>query len=385
MTRAVWRLEVKKHDRERGYGVQKDRRETERRMRKRVLAFDRLMKWSGRKADETARWISMSSGTLSAWERRWDEDRLEARPRGRTLERPGREERNEIIELIEMLWPDVSVPMLLAVFPGVARREMESLLCRCWRLHARRDGVLMHSIRWTRPGTVWAMDFAEPSSPVDGIYPYILEVRDIASGCNLLWLPVKEKSAGETQNALKALFVDHGAPLVIKSDNDGSFRTQKEWLGTKGVCLLLSPRYYPEYNGACEAGIGTLKTYAHHEASRHDRPGEWTCDDVEAARRRANELSRPSGHLGPTPLEKWLARNAVTDEERNVFKATVEQMIEAVRKEKAYGEYDALVWYECAGIERKALEKALARLGYLTVRRRRITPPFRSRFWRKIS
>ena len=107
---------------------------------------------------------------------------------------------------------------------------------------------------------------------------------------------------------------------------------------------------------------------------RHDRPGEWTCDDVEAARLRANELSRPDGHLGPTPQQKWRQRNAVTQDEREVFKGVVTCMTLDVRREKGLGENDALVWYECAGIERKALEKALARLGYLTIRRRRAEP-----------
>ncbi|GMV84091.1 MAG: hypothetical protein AMXMBFR7_52750 [Planctomycetota bacterium] len=31
---------------------------------------------------------------------------------------------------------------------------------------------------------------------------------------------------------------------------------------------LLSPIYYPQYNGSAEAGIGSLQTRAHHEAAR---------------------------------------------------------------------------------------------------------------------
>jgi len=72
--------------------------------------------------------------------------------------------------------------------------------------------------------------------------------------------------------------------------------------------MLFSPPYYPQYNGACEAGFGTLKTYAHHEAAKHGRPHQWSCDDVEAARMRANELSRPHGYLRPTPAENYLWR-----------------------------------------------------------------------------
>jgi hypothetical protein len=44
----------------------------------------------------------------------------------------------------------------------------------------------------------------------------------------------------------------------------------------------------------CEAGIGGLQTRAHCEAARHDRPGEWTCDDVYAA-----------GLLANIDLDRW--------------------------------------------------------------------------------
>ena len=43
--------------------------------------------------------------------------------------------------------------------------------------------------------------------------------------------------------------------------------------------------------GACEAVIGSLKSRAHHKLARNDRPGEWTCDNVEAARVMANEAA----------------------------------------------------------------------------------------------
>ena len=74
-------------------------------------------------------------------------------------------------------------------------------------------------------------------------------------------------------------------------------------LKAEGIWLLLSPPGTPEYNGACEAGIGSLMTRANHESFRNDRPGEWTCDDIEGARLMANQTARPQGHMGPTPDE----------------------------------------------------------------------------------
>ena len=128
--------------------------------------------------------------------------------------------------------------------------------------------------------------------------------------------------------ALKALVKWHGRPLVIKSDNGGALRGEKvmQWLECQEVRQLFSPRGTPRYNGACEAGIGSLKTRAVREANapaesmlsagieraRTDRPGEWTCDSSwsertcakhasrsnEAARCQANDTARPGKGSG---------------------------------------------------------------------------------------
>jgi hypothetical protein len=40
----------------------------------------------------------------------------------------------------------------------------------------------MQVLHWTRPGAVWAIDFAEPPLPIEGSYSRLLAVRDLASG-----------------------------------------------------------------------------------------------------------------------------------------------------------------------------------------------------------
>ena len=42
----------------------------------------------------------------------------------------------------------------------------------------------------------------------------------------------------------------------------------------------------------------------------------WTRQSLESARRQANELTRPQGHLGPTPSELWAGHAAITAEQR---------------------------------------------------------------------
>jgi hypothetical protein len=38
-----------------------------------------------------------------------------------------------------------------------------------------------------------------------------------------------------------------------------------------------------------EAGIGGMKVRTHYQAARNGRAGIWTCEDMEAARRKANQ------------------------------------------------------------------------------------------------
>jgi hypothetical protein len=89
------------------------------------------------------------------------------------------------------------------------------------------------------------------------------------------------------------------------------------------VIPLYSPPGRPQYNGAIEAGIGALKVRTFHQALRQGRPGEWALADAEAARQQANALGRPWGARGPTPAQRWAARQAVTPAERAAFAASV--------------------------------------------------------------
>jgi hypothetical protein len=207
----------------------------------------------------------------------------------------------------------------------MARREIQEILRRYRKAWKRRRRLLAVVLRWTRPGSVWAIDFAEPPLPVDGCYKYLLAVRDLASGVQLLWLPVIDQSARTAISALEMLFRKHGMPLVLKSDNGSAFGAgeTRRLLDRWRVWHLRSPPEWPEYNGACEAGIGSMKTRTHHESSRRGHPGEWTCEDVEAARFQANETARPWGLHGPTPEDAWYGRQPISVKERVAFAGTV--------------------------------------------------------------
>ncbi len=91
------------------------------------------------------------------------------------------------------------------------------------------------------------------------------------------------------------------------------------------VTPLLSPPYFPRYNGAIEAGIGAFKTRAHLEAARHGHPLEWNCNDVESARLQANAESRPWG-FAPDSLLSRLEKDEAS------FKLALSRVVELEQK-----------------------------------------------------
>jgi transposase InsO family protein len=362
--------------RERGADRQRHRRRMENELRCRVVWMMAKLQKRGRSRLEAAAMLGMSRSTLSAWEGKERVQQLREQPRGRPAVRADDLQRLNVNEAIRVYGPTVGVDTLKHVFPQIPKGELAFLLMR-YRIEFRLGNrLIVHTMRWSRPGTLWAMDLAEPPVPIDGIYRFIFSVRDLASGCALLWLPIESKEGKNVALALTYLFHLYGAPLVLKSDNEAVLETPdiQKLLKTWGVTHLLSPRYLPRYNGSCEAGIGTLKTYTYHEAARHDRPMRWTCDDVEAGRLRANVCARPNGRSGPSADRCWMERIQVRQDERADYLAR----LQAERKER---QCEVLTGDDRATAERKAIAAALVACGYLLIRKRVFSALFKTRIW----
>jgi hypothetical protein len=258
----------------------------------------------------------------------------------------------------------------------MTRAELTDLLVRYRRVWRERNRVPLRVLSWSVVGSVWAIDFTGPRPAIEGRCPYLLAVRDLASGSQLLWRPVEAATGQVARDALAALFAEHGAPLVLKCDNGSPFTSAvvEELLAAHGVLALYSPPHWPRYNGSVEAGIGSLKDRTDARAARAGHAGRWTWDDVAGACAEANTLSRPRGASGPSPDELWSARETITAEERAAFGAAVEE----ARRAREPGE-------SCAGtgavvrsgraMARCAIRLALERCGYLHYKRRAIPPP----------
>jgi transposase InsO family protein len=326
---------------------------------------------------EIAHELSITPRTLRRWRHHSSDELWAMRPPGRPMSPSSPAQRNRVIHFLDAHGPGVGLPTLRCAFPNLARAELDEILKRyrrVWRLRHRRP---IHILQWTTPGAVWAVDFAEVPAPIDGEYPYLLAVRDLASGQQLLWQPVREANALVATNALASLFLIHGPPLVLKSDNGSAFGAAPitTLLSNFGVLPLFSPPNTPSYNGAIEAGIGSLKTRTEDHAARHNRPGASSWDDVTAAQLEANTTARPYGLNGSTPAQSWAGRARPLAIDRKEFQFAVDHHRSTTRCERQLTNEPTLDLMTQRSIDRVAIRRALVERGILVFSRRRILPP----------
>jgi transposase InsO family protein len=362
----------------RGPTRQRPRRERERNLRRNIVDLADWISERGQSPSATAQHLRLAPRTLRQWRHDAHADNLRLRTLGRPTLRAPRHERSAVIDLLNHLGPTIGLPTLRDCFPHMSRAELTDLLKRYRCVWRSRYYQLLHILHWQRAGVAWAMDFALPPNPIDARYPYLLGVRDLASGQQLLWLPIAHPTAVEALLALAPLFVIHGPPLVLKTDNGSPFCADAllDYLLRFEVLPLFSPPYWPRYNGAIEAGIGSLKTRTEDHAKRHGRPAWWTCDDVEAARLEANATARPRGPFGPTPDELWDARVLLTADERSLFRASVARQRITARIDLALPIEGQLHALDDRAVDRHAIRRALVEHDFLLFSRRRIPLPF---------
>jgi transposase InsO family protein len=359
----------------RGYARQRLARERDSILRRHIVDLTCWTLNRGLSLPETADLLHLAPRTLRHW---FDDLRLKApRALGRPTLRASRADRSEVLAVLDELGPATSVATLRDCFPSMPRVELEDLVKRYRNVWRKRHQYAPYCLEWTVPGTVWAMDFSEAAQPIDNLYPYLFAVRDLASSCQLLWLPVRSPSAEEVILALRSLIAQHGAPLVLKTDNGSAFIADatKEFLSPFGVNLLFSPPRTPSYNGSIEAGIGSLKTRTERHAARAGHPAYWTFDDVEHAQAEANATARPQGPTDPTPNQLWEERRPIPPEQRSAFKASVHRHRQAVNAEEGIAQDAQLPSQEERRLNRPAIRRALGEHDYLFFTRRRIPLP----------
>jgi transposase InsO family protein len=354
---------------------QKPLRELEQQTRVRTLALCRCAAPHGISVRGIADRVGVAHQTLSDWHQSRVHSRLVPAWRGRPRHAVSVETVALIDELLDECRGRMGVPALKACFADVPRTALADLRDQYRSEH---DGS-SERLTWSQPGTVWAADFTEPELPIEGVYPYVLSVRDLASNYQLLALPVRQANACATAVGLKYLFAAWGLPLVLKTDNgshfiDGDIRGM---LLHNKIVHLLSPPMTPRYNGGIEAGNGAVKLRAMLVAGTHGRSDCWTMDGVEMARREANAQARPWGRNGASPEERWNNRTPISPEQRAAFGATValhlveelEKMTKQNQPQPGLRPAVALNDTDRATVARRSVRRALLDLGLLFVRR----------------
>ena len=321
------------------------RRKLERKVKMRAVAFRRCLDMkSSRPGPNRARFdaatlLGLGSPCLDDWTRRWNAGQRQVEPRGRPAAQAHNDTLAKAVDLFNELGPATSVATLTGHCPGIGRNEAAKLLAE-WRWQCREEHhATVRALQWKQSGTIWAMDHTRPPRSVDGLYPHILLVRDLASHFQVGAMPQTAATGRAVADALVDLFERHGAPLVLKFDNHGAFtgREVREVLERYGVLPLVSPAYLPRFNGSMEAGAGQFKTRAHILAARMNHPERWTADIVEGARIAANRTLRPWGKNGPTPEERWKARRRISPRERTRLRRAYEARL-------ARHEHDPSFW-----------------------------------------
>jgi transposase InsO family protein len=359
----------------RGFAGQRLEREHGQVVRRHAVDLGKRLFEQGCNWAETAELLGLAPRTLRDWRLDLERNQLRAVPLGRPILDATREQRNEVIRHLDELGPGIGLPSLRDSFPNLARAELEDILRRYRRIWRKLNRQTIHVLHWTRPGAVWAIDFHGPRPLIDDRYPYLLAVRDLASGQQLLWRPVVDLTAQTAVEALTSLFAIHGAPLVLKSDNGSAFIADafQKLSQNAGVKILPSPPYTPRYNGSIEAGIGSAKSRTEQHAARQGHPGHWTWDDAEAALLEANATARPQGPLSPSPDQLWAERPLITEAERHRFSLTVAERLKEIGGDQGRPHENPKDNMHMRAMDREAIRLALVEHGYLYFTRRRIT------------
>ena len=114
----------------------------------------------------------------------------------------------------------------------------------------KRQSMIM--IQWHCPHMVWSMDDFEFRHQIKS---HVDQVHDLSSKYKFEPLSRPQDITGdEIAGNLDKLFRQYGAPLILKCDNAGNFKSLavKDVLNEYRVIMLNNPPYYPQYNGSME-------------------------------------------------------------------------------------------------------------------------------------
>ena len=139
----------------------------------------------------------------------------------------------------------------------ISRRDFQALVDAVRReLQAEKEAQMRH-IEWRVPGTVWSLDDTKKHWLGEHRFGHLHLGIDLASRYHVCALGDDVLADGlKVALNLEALFETHGAPLFLKIDGGSNLNHTlvREVLAERCVIPLVSPPYYPPYNGSVERG-----------------------------------------------------------------------------------------------------------------------------------
>ncbi len=322
-----------------------------------------------------ARVLGVAERTIRRWELRVRQGKPVYEKRGRKADDVPRAKRQKVLRAMFELGPFSGVTVLRGMFSDVPYRVLSEMKRRLLRVALRRWRWYRRRLKWVRAGAVWAADFTRPKAGLWQGKDRLFLVRDLGSGAQLAAVACRGEKTKTVCAALLALITLFGAPLILKKDNAGAFRSEQTaaLLEEHGITPLTSPPYTPAYNGACERSGGNFKRRVQHIAQMEGHPRIWLPQNLDDALLVANTTARPWGATGPTPAEALEDRRPITRQERTAFAHDLK--IETDAALKTFKERNARMptCIERASIDRSATQRTLCKHGYLQFRRGRLS------------
>ena len=378
ITTARERARVLRRQGVRGAEAQRPERDMEASLRRRALAMLVVGRRRGLRRAAVARAMGLAPDMLACWQQEHDRRCLcsvEGPAESTCLGRPPLPEPPALVRdmchVCHVFGPGLGVRSLHDDFPDASWRT-----CLALTMDSRRE--LRDQLRearaltciWTTPGTVWATDVWKPEAPIESEFRYVLDVRDLASGFMVASEPLEQATADTVGGVLDRLYGQFGPPLVCKTDNGSEFLGAGSWEvhHYHGVEQLLSPVELPSYNGACEAGHGSIRYRAERLARRDGRPGDWSLNHLAGARDWANDLVEARRPISAS--RRFEGRPRIGRQQRLDFRQAVlankQRRCAALRRKAAEGQQCLSI--SSPSITRPAIAVALRDLGYLNHR-----------------
>lgn len=139
----------------------------------------------------------------------------------------------------------------------ISRRDFQALVEGTRREVEAEEAALARRIDWLAPGLVWSLDDTKKHWLEEHRFGHMHLGIDLASRYHLCALGDTVQADGwRVAMNLEELFHQHGAPLFLKTDGGSNLNHDavRRLLAAWGVIPLVSPPYYPPYNGGVERG-----------------------------------------------------------------------------------------------------------------------------------